>query len=313
MSERSLGILFACITALFWGFLAIALKLALKEIDSITIVWFRFAFAAFVLLGYFGIKEKGRIKILKALPPLAIVSGIMLALNYLGYMKGVEYTNPSTAQIIIQFGPLSLAIAGIVHFKESINKIQVLGFFIAATGFVLFYEDQLRAMISNTQFNLGVIWVLFAAITWMLYAVFQKKLPKTYSPQEINLIIYLVGALGFSFSADYSVFTSLSPGGWALVIFLGVNTLIAYGCMGEALKRVPANQISIIINVNPLITIFVMTILTRMQVSWIAPQDISLSGYIGALLVVGGAMTVVLFAKKEVKKKPQIAVCKKMA
>jgi len=38
MQDQTKGIIFAAITAFFWGFLAIALKVAVREVNRITIV-----------------------------------------------------------------------------------------------------------------------------------------------------------------------------------------------------------------------------------------------------------------------------------
>jgi hypothetical protein len=43
---RYIGIIYALITSVFWGFLAIALKMAVNIINPYSIVWFRFFFAA---------------------------------------------------------------------------------------------------------------------------------------------------------------------------------------------------------------------------------------------------------------------------
>lgn len=53
MSNQSKGIIYAAVTAFFWGFLAIALKVAVREVDPKAIVWFRF-FVAFTFFIEFG-------------------------------------------------------------------------------------------------------------------------------------------------------------------------------------------------------------------------------------------------------------------
>ena len=49
MQNYTKGIIYASTTAFFWGFLAVALKVAAREVEPVTIVWFRFAIA-FVML-----------------------------------------------------------------------------------------------------------------------------------------------------------------------------------------------------------------------------------------------------------------------
>ena len=72
-----------------------------------------------------------------------------IALNYFGYMKGIEYTTASNSQVMIQMAPTLLIIAGILVFKEIPTWKQWLGMFIAAVGFYLFNGDQLQFSIEK--------------------------------------------------------------------------------------------------------------------------------------------------------------------
>lgn len=80
---------------------------------------------------------------------------------------------------------------------------------------------------------------------------------------------------------------------WGLMLFLGLNTFLAYSFLGEAFKFADANKVGIIITLNPLITIFVMTVLAYIEVSWISPDVLSLNGFISALAVIAGAILAV--------------------
>jgi drug/metabolite transporter (DMT)-like permease len=74
--------------------------------------------------------------------------------------------------------------------------------------------------------------------------------------------------------------------------FLGANTLIAYGALGEAFKRLPAYQVSLIITLNPLITLVAMAALRPFAPSWLPKDRVGTLGYGAALLVVGGVIQV---------------------
>ncbi|MBL7666249.1 MAG: DMT family transporter [Bacteriovoracaceae bacterium] len=301
MQEKNLGLIYAVITAVFWAILAIALKVSLKTLNAMTIVWFRFIFSASALLIYF-IWKKHTWLSFKKFPTDSVLAGLFLGLNYYGFMKGIEYTSPSVAQIIIQIGPLLLALAGLALYNEKLNPIQIFGFVIALVGFFLFYSDGLDSVSLGPDYQTGITWTAVAAVSWTIYALFQKNAIKTVSPQEINFIIYIVAGSIFCFLADYQSLTTVPLDVWPLIIFLGLNTLIAYGALAEALKRAPSNEISIIITVNPILTIIIMEILAFFNVGWINPEDISWRGYLGAFLVILGAITVVSLGKKYYQK-----------
>lgn len=285
----------ATITALSWAVLAIGLKLALKTFSSGTIVWFRMSVAVAMLLVFALIWRRHWLKILWPPPPLAFLSGILITCNYYGFMKAVELTTASNAQIMIQFAPLGFAAASIFIFKEIPTRLQIAGMLTAVTGFGFFYWDQILISMDQVEnFQLGNAWVLFAALTWIGFALLQKALLKKYAPQQFNFLIYLVAAIFLLPVADLGeINPSLGVLDLLLVVFLGINTVVAYGALSEALIRIPASHVSLIIALNPLLTIFIMTTLTQMEVEWIKGEPIHWRGFIGALLVVTGVIMTV--------------------
>ena len=301
MSDQTKGLIYAAVTAFFWGFLAIALKVAVREVDPKTIVWFRFFVAFTFLLGWQLYRKPSSLKILIKPPLLLIIAALAISWNYLGFMLGIQYTTPSNAQLFIQFGPMMLALSGFVIFKERFSRLQMIGFFVALSGFAFFYNDQLRAFFEGKeQYNLGVLFTLSGALAWTLYAVMQKKLVVKYSAPMLNLFLFGLPSLIYLPVIDLAPVFELHYTWWLLLIFLGVNTLIAYSCLAQALRFIEASKVSVIIFLNPIITFITMGILTYLSVDWIAHERFSLVTIFGASLVISGAFLVV---KKSGKKK----------
>lgn len=75
--------------------------------------------------------------------------------------------------------------------------------------------------------------------------------------------------------------------------FLGLNTLVAYTTLALSLRYLEAGKASIILIMNPIITFLLMALLTALEVTWIAPEQLTLLSLLGALIVVGGAMMVI--------------------
>ncbi|MDP2115367.1 MAG: DMT family transporter, partial [Bacteroidota bacterium] len=138
MSNQAKGILYTLITVLMWGVLAIALKIASNEIDSPTIVWFRFSLAFSGMFIWMAVSNPKELKILYKPSWLIVISSLALAWNYIGFMLGIQYTSPSNAQVAIQAGPVLLAVLGIFFFKEKISRIQIAGFLLTIVGFWIF-------------------------------------------------------------------------------------------------------------------------------------------------------------------------------
>ncbi len=292
--ERRHGLLMAATTALLWGFLPIALKVASGDIDQVSIVWFRFAFAFLALLAFVGVRDRRRLRVLVKPPVLAVVAGICLTVNYLTYLAGVHLTGPSNAQVLIQLAPLMFAGLGIACFGERLARRQIIGVVGALAGFAAFYSDQLTGRVGDASgYREGTLMILIAAFAWTGYAALQKLLTRRGSaPQDMNLVLYALPAIVMLPWVDFGAMTELSLGFWVLLVFLGANTLLAYGALGEALKRLPAHEVSLIITLNPLITLVVMAVLDALAVEWIASDRVTGLGYLGAFCVVAGVFQV---------------------
>lgn len=300
---RLKGVFFASLTAFFWGFLAIALKVASGIMDPVTIVWFRFV-VAFTILGlYYSFSNPSYLKILIKPPMNLVIASIGLSINYLAFLYGVQLTTPGTAQVVIQIGPIFLGFVSLIFFKEKISSRQSLGFIIAGIGLFLFYRDSLSKTASDENlFNMGVLWVVVAAMSWVAYAALQKTLVKSYPPQQLNVFLFALPILLFLPFIKPAGFLELTLANWLLLIYLGLNTLIAYGSLAMAFKFLEANKISMIVTLNPIITFIFMGILATMEVIWIEPEILSFKGMIAASLVIFGAIMAVAFSNKNKKK-----------
>ena len=232
---------------------------------------------------------------------MAIVAALGLSINYIGFTTGIHYTSPNTAQVVMQIGPILLGIIGFLVYKEKISRMQMLGFVIAFIGLSVFYLNQIEGVLADklNLFNKGFFWIVSGAFGWVLYAALQKHLVKSFDAQLLNLIIFSIPTLLFIPLVDFTFFYHLNFGQWILMIFLGVNTLIAYGFLALAFKYTQVNKVSIIISLNPIITFVTMTILFYLDVQWIETSILGFKTISGALLVILGAIFVIHFRTKE--------------
>jgi drug/metabolite transporter (DMT)-like permease len=279
------------------------MKVATREVPVLTIVWFRFSFAFLFLALFVARRRAGRLRVLVRPPLLGVLAALALTLNYIGYLAGLDRTTPSNAQILIQTAPLMLALIGVFFFKERMNRGQVVGVLVALSGFFLFALDQHHSRsVAASTFWTGNLIIFGAALAWALYAALQKVLTQRgHAPQDLNLVFYLLPALLLVPWADFGVLRELSLGLWLLMAFLGANTLLAYGFLGEALERLPAWQVSLIITLNPLITLASMAVLGALELDWVPADHVGTLGYGAALMVVGGVVWVLLKATPEPK------------
>lgn len=299
MTDNSKGILYAAITATLWGFLAIALKIAVTDLSPVTVVWFRFTTAFIILALLTLVFRKSDFNIFRRPPATLFLAAFFLGFNYLGFISGMKYVSPSSSQVFIMIGPVTFALAGIVIFKEQVNWKHITGFIVVILGIVLFYSEQIEALAeTDHEFTRGMLLILAGGLSWAVFASLQKTLVRKYTPNQLNLFIYSSCSLGFLAFARFSYLPELSGGEWLLLTFLGANTVIAYGSLALAIKFTEANKVSVIIILNPIITFVSMAILTRLNVQWIAPESFSFLSIAGALTVLTGAVIVISASKK---------------
>ena len=303
MSRFSVGILYAVICGLCWAVLAIGLKYALGFASTGNVAWLRMSIAFAILFIAFAFNSKQSLKkIFLSTPKSILIAGLFLSFNYYGYMTGLELTSASNAQIMIQTGPLALLFAGIFYFKEQMRFIQWIGVFIAGLGFLLFNWDQLIVSAGHQDvYLIGNVWIVTAALAWTIFAALQKiQLGKNWTPQMINLVIYGICSVALLPTANLSELAPLNLHQWLVLFALGLNTVIAYGAFGEAMQRIPASYVSLIITLNPLVTILIMTVLTETGLNFVSHEPIFWRGYLGAFLVVVGVGTAVSLKPKKI-------------
>lgn len=302
--SNSQGILYAALTAFLWGFLAIALKIAVHDISPVSVVWFRF-FTAFTILSVWTvIFRRSDFRIFARPPLLLILAGIFLGLNYLGFISGIKYVTPASSQVFIQIGPVSFAFAGILIFKEHVNWKHILGLILVITGIALFYSEQISELIGTEgEYTLGMLMIFGGGLSWAVFASLQKKLVQLYPTNQLNIFIYGLCSLMFLPFVSFEKFPNLQTGDWLLLTFLGLNTVLAYGSLALAIKFTLATRVSVIITLNPIITFVAMAIISKTDVTWIEKESFTVFSILGAITVLSGAIMVITAGMRNNRKK----------
>lgn len=292
-----LGLALSLLTVILWGVLPIALTVTLQALDVYTLTWFRFL-AAFGLLGVYLAVRKQLPEIQKlrsnSLKLLAIAT-IFLGLNYLFFLQGLAQTSPANAQVLIQLASVLFGLGAIAVFKERYTLSQWLGFSVLTLGFALFFHEQLQNLITApSKYLIGSGLLIIAAGTWAIYALAQKQLLQKLSSASIMLIIYGGCALIFTPVATPQAILSLSPLHLGMLLFCGLNTLVAYGAFAEALDHWEASRVSAVLALTPIFTLASVWTVSALMPTLIAPEHLTGLGLLGAVLVVSGSITIAL-------------------
>lgn len=295
LSKPLKGILYAAITAALWGVLAVALKVSLQDVSPAGITWFRFTLAFLGLTIYYVWKKPGYLRILRKPPLILVLASVCLGINYIGFIKGVHLTSSGIAQIFIQTGPVLLAISGFLFFKEKIRTRQIVGFVLVLAGLLLFYYEQGTFQTVHTgTYRTGILWILIGAVAWAVYTLLIKILLQRYPPMQLNLVIFGLPALFFLPFVEFRSFAGLSFADWLIMVFLGLNTLVAYGTLSLAIQNTEANKVSVVLILNPILTFGIMELINLTNATWIAHEHYTLLSLLWASVVLAGALLTIL-------------------
>jgi drug/metabolite transporter (DMT)-like permease len=291
--RRALGFALALLTMLLWGVLPFALHLALASLDAATLTWFRFLVSTLVVGGWLALQ--GRLPALAGLSragwALLLVATLGLAANYIGFLLGLDRTTPANAQVLIQLGPLLLALGAIAVFGERFGAPQWLGFAVLIAGLGLFFRSQLEALARDLDRYLsGVGLIAFAALSWAMYGLAQKQLLRALSSQGVMLCIYLGCTLCFWPWSHPSALAGLSAGALAVLLFCAANTVVAYGAFAAALDHWEASRISAVLALTPLATLACSALAVQVAPARFAAEQLSATSLAGAGLVVAGSL-----------------------
>ena len=288
------GFSLSLITAVLWGVLPVFLKICLQVMDSSTITWYRFLFAAIFVFVVLAV-SRGLPNLKKVPVPyywLLLVAGAALVVNYVANVEGLAYINPETVQILMQLAPFLLMLGGIVFFKERFNFVEGLGAVALITGLLLFFNQKLHLLAHTlNSFSIGVFLIMLAAVTWAGYALAQKVLLRTFTAKQLTLLIYGLGVvmlLPFANLDDLFALNTLQA--WSL-LFCCFNTVIAYGAFTEALNIWHASKVSAVIALSPLFTFLSMAMAVEVMPENFISSELDLWSYLGAIMVVCGSIT----------------------
>jgi drug/metabolite transporter (DMT)-like permease len=131
----------------------------------------------------------------------------------------------------------------------------------------------------------------------VIFALLQKELSKKYSTNQLNLFIYGICSLVFLPGVHMGGFSSLDIPGWFLVIFLGLNTLFAYGAIALAFRYLDSSKVSVILTMSPVITFLIMYLFMVLNITLVAAEHFSLLSIIGAAIALSGSVFVILFTR----------------
>lgn len=309
LGNWKLGFALALTTAVFWGILPIALKVALTELDPWTITWCRFA-GAMLAVGLWLVFRRGRPGAQRGRSQVWswrwLIPGCLgLTGNYVLYSLGLRYTSPAVAQVVMQIAPILLLVFGMFVFHERFSRLQWFGFAVLVIGLAVFFNRRLPELINpGAGWSFGILLLVFSAVSWAIYGVSQKQLLRDLDSAQILFLVYTGATLILLPTATLGALLNIHRPAFIALLFGVLNTVVAYGAFGMALEVWEVSRVSSVAASAPLFTVAASTIGASLAFSWVTPEGLNALSLLGAFCVVAGSVISALGSRRRAPSSP---------
>ena len=227
------------------------------------------AVSLFWIVGFF-IKEKVD---RKDFPKLALCALFGITINQLMFFKGLNYTNPINAAVIMTSTPILVLIMAAVLIKERITTKKAAGIVVGLIGTLLILLVGKKLSFGSNTF-LGDLMVWVNASSYGVYLVLISPFMKKYHPLTVIKWIFLFGliqVLPFGFTEFTEIEWSTFPTHiiWAVVFVVVGLSFFAYLFNTVALKYVSPSVVSTYIYLQPVIASIFAVMLGKDHLDWI--------------------------------------------
>ena len=220
----------------------------------------------FWLFSSFKVKEK---MLPKDMIRLIIAAFFGVFLNQMLFLKGLNFTTPIDASIIMTVNPVLVLVVSAILIRERITWLKLLGIFTGAFGAIILITKGGDVDFSSQNFA-GNIMMFFNALSYGVYLVLIKPLMVKYHPLTVMKYVFLTGlvfitpiGIGDFIRTDWAIIpTDIIMSIVYVVLF---TTVFAYLLNIYGLKFVRPTTVSIYIYSQPIIASIVAILLGKDQ------------------------------------------------
>jgi drug/metabolite transporter (DMT)-like permease len=180
-----------------------------------------------------------------------------IALNMLTFFKGLEYTTPIHASVIMVVVPIIVLMLSAIFLKEKIIPTKIMGIILGLSGAIVLSVYGKSALASD-NIPLGNLLVFINAVSYSIYIIIIKKLSAKYHPFTFIKWLFLFGtimvlpfglseleAVNWTIFTPYVIFETL-------FVIIGA-TFATYLLNPLALRQLKASTVSTFLYIQPVI------------------------------------------------------------
>jgi drug/metabolite transporter (DMT)-like permease len=244
---------------IIWGTTYLVLRIAVLHFPPLLFVTIRQIIAGSLLVAFMLLTQKAVWPDRKNLLRQAIAGFFMISLGN-GLVAWAEVFIPSgVAAILCSLMPVMVILINVSVDKEAKPTIPIIaGILIGLLGIVMMFQEHL-AEFSNVEYQLGILVIFIAVISWAGGSVWLKK-----RGNDGNA--FLNAGLQMFFGGIWLIpatllFDDLNSIRWSLeavysfIYLVIVGSIIAYACYSYVLRKLPMAVVSLYAYVNPIVAV----------------------------------------------------------
>lgn len=245
-------LLVLAVVQLFFASLAIAGKIALREMSSPALVLARVGGAAVVFFTIHRLTTNERVRDRRDYLLLALFSVLGVSLNQLLYLAGLARTTATSAQMLIVAGPAITLAVGMARGTERGTLLKWLGIVLAASGALT-----LVAAVPAAN-RIGNLLILGNVVIYSIYLALTRGIVQRYHPLTVITWIFVFGAIALIPVGIVPLTHELprmSLSGWLAVAWIiALPTVAAYYLNVWAMLHVESSMVSSFVYLQPVLT-----------------------------------------------------------
>ena len=249
-----------------WGASFIATKVALRDVQPMTIVWLRFAIGL-VILGMF-VAARGQLARLplNELAYFGVLGFLGIAFHQWLQSNGLVTAQATTTAWIVATTPVFIVLLGRLLLKEKLGWRRVTGIGLAAAGVLLVVtQGDLGRLRTGNIGTPGDVLILLSAPNWAVFSVLSRRGLQAHPAARMMFYVMGIGwlfvSLMFFAGPGLGDVRRLTPDGWLGVGFLGVFCSgLAYVFWYDALEAIPVSQVGAFLYLEPLVAAVVAAV-----------------------------------------------------
>lgn len=259
--SKLIPILEAIFTTVIWGGTFIATKIALQEVSPATIVWLRFGMGVVILGAAVFIRKEFAIPQRNEWAYFALLGFIGVAFHQWLQANGLQTAQATTTAWIVASTPVFIALLGWLVLREKLGWLRVGGIALAAIGVLLIVsKGNIGALFNGQEGTIGDLLVFISAPNWAVYTILSRRELGKHPAARMMFYVMLLGWIFtavwiFGFGPGLSEVGRLDLKGWLAILMLGIfGSGLAYIAYYDALRVLPASQLGVFLNIEPLVT-----------------------------------------------------------